>query len=70
MSSYAIARSGEDVDEQLDRAVAWEEKGETAVHGMTYEQGVLAGIRWVVGDTEDIPVESGPESDDDEGEDA
>ncbi len=54
---YKIKRSEEEIDNTLNSAIAWEEKGQTAVRGMTYEQGVIAAIRWITGEIEDRPIE-------------
>lgn len=58
---YAVKPSNEDIDNQLNTANAWEEKGGSATPGMTYEQGVKAGIEWVIGDKEEMPIEEEPE---------
>lgn len=66
---YRIKRTEEEIDNVLNSAAAWEEHGGSGVPGMTYEQGVAAGIRWAVGDTDDHPIEEEPppgEDDDDD----
>lgn len=59
--AYLIKRKADDIDNVLNMAVAWEDHGGSAVRGMTYEQGVIAAIRWITGDSEDSPIEEGPE---------
>lgn len=61
---WKIKRTDEEIDNCLNSAAAWEERGGTGVPGMTYEQGVTAGIRWATGDSEDHPIETDPDPDD------
>lgn len=56
---YLLKRTNDEIDNVLNSAADWEERGGSAVPGMTYEQGVAAGIRWAIGDTEEHPI--GPE---------
>lgn len=42
-------------------ASEWEETGGTAVRGMSYEAGVSAGLRWALGDSDDVPIETAVE---------
>lgn len=51
-SNYEVAQAEEDIDEVLRKADNL--KGST---GRCYGDGVLAGIRWVLGLTDDDPVE-------------
>lgn len=59
--AYLLKRSNKEIDDVLNSATAWEEKGGSAVPGMTYEQGVMAGIQWALGDTDRHPIEEDPE---------
>lgn len=59
--AYEVKRTNKEIDDQLNLANAWEEKGGTAVRGMSFEQGVKMGIDWVLGDQADAPIEEGPE---------
>ncbi len=61
MARYILKRSNKEIDDCLNSAAAWEEKGGSGVPGMTYEQGVKAGIEWAIGDTETHPIEVDPE---------
>lgn len=61
MQRYEIKPKSEVIDQQIDAASAWENKGTTAVRGMTYEQGVLMALRWVIGDDDALPIEGEPE---------
>jgi hypothetical protein len=58
---YGVNQKDKDINEQLNLGAAWEEAGGSAAPGRSYESGVLAGIRWVVGDTDETPIEEGPE---------
>lgn len=49
MAGYEIARTPDQVDEVLNLADDAEENGKTAYRGMTFEQGVSQGIRWLTG---------------------
>lgn len=53
--AYQIARSDAEVDQLLNTADDAEENGKTKYWGMTFEQGVAQGIRWVTGIGEDTP---------------
>ncbi len=44
-----------EIDEQLNRADGMVEKGGTKYRGMTYEQGVAEGIRWLTTNGHDKP---------------
>lgn len=46
-----------EIDDVLNKCTDMEMQGETAVPGMTYEQGVKAGIEWVAGFTNDNPLD-------------
>lgn len=58
---YLLKRSNKEIDDCLNSANDWEERGGSAVPGMSYEQGVKAGIAWAIGDTEVHPIEEDPE---------
>ncbi len=47
--TYTIARSDADIDNVLNLAHEQTDKGGTAYSGMTYEDGVAAGIEWATG---------------------
>lgn len=52
-----IARPQYEIDDQLNEAVELVDEGRSAVPGMSYEQGVEAALRWVTGDSDDLPIE-------------
>lgn len=56
MGAYEVVRSDEEVDAVLNIASAQSERGGSAFPGMTYEQGVDEGIRWLTGQHDDVPL--------------
>lgn len=54
---YAVKRRDREIDRVLEKAEEAEAEGRTAWPGMTYEQGVAEGIRWMLGLTNDHPLE-------------
>jgi hypothetical protein len=42
------------IDDLLKRCQAAEDKGTTRFAGMSYEQGILYGIRWMCGTDENL----------------
>jgi hypothetical protein len=54
--AYKIAQDGGEIDELHDECVHAESLGETKYPGMTYEQGVLAAIRWLTDADADHPL--------------
>jgi len=48
--------TSEEIDELLDRCYEQEKKGGSRYPGMTYEQGIIAMFRWLVGDDEESPL--------------
>lgn len=55
-NTYEIEKTDKEIDDVLNRAAEHEETIGTKWHGMTYEQGVQAGIHWLIGDWEDNPM--------------
>jgi hypothetical protein len=49
--------SREEIDEVLNKCADAANEGKTKWHGMSYEEGVRAGIEWVLGDVEENPME-------------
>jgi hypothetical protein len=47
----------EQIDDVLNRCAEIADEGGTMYPGMTYEQGVAAGIRWASGDDQTNPLE-------------
>lgn len=50
-------RSSGEIDDVVN--AAWEpvEQGTSNVRGMSYEQGVIAALSWVTGDTDENPMD-------------
>ena len=55
-NTYEIEKTDEEIDGVLNRAAEQEDKGVTKWRNMTYEQGVQAGIHWLIGNWEDNPM--------------
>ena len=53
---YETVRTEKQIDDVLNAASEGIEKG-SKWRGMSYEQGVEAGIRWLIGDIDDNPME-------------
>ena len=62
---YWIKPSEKEINDQLNLADEAFDGG-TKVPGMSYEEGVAAGIRWVCGLTNDKPIEEDLDEEDDE----
>lgn len=56
MKGYKVKRTEGQIDEVLNICVDREASGEPSLWHMTYEQGVEAGIKWLIGQTDDNPV--------------
>lgn len=53
-----VARTANEIADQEGEAAAQEaENAPSQWPGMTYEQGVSAALRWVLGDTDDKPMD-------------
>ena len=50
-----IKRTKEEIDEQVNRA--HETAEDSRYFGMTFEQGVIAAIEWILGETDELPME-------------
>lgn len=46
----------DEIDDVLNECSEYTSDGTSKFPGMTYEQGVEAGIRWVTGDGDDNPM--------------
>jgi hypothetical protein len=58
---YTLKRSDDEINAQLNTAAAWEDSGGSSVPGMTYEQGVAAALKWLIGDSDEWPIAEEPE---------
>jgi len=54
---YNVDKSSDQIDDLLNRCVDAKEEGVSKYPGMTYEEGVEAGILWVTGQTNDDPLD-------------
>jgi hypothetical protein len=54
---YLIQPSDKAIDDILNRCAEQEDKGGSAVPGMSYEQGVKAGIEWLITPDFEKPLE-------------
>jgi hypothetical protein len=52
-----IARTQDQIDEQINRAVESRDEHGTQWPGMSYEDGVDAALRWVTGESDDAPMD-------------
>lgn len=55
--TYQLERKPREIDDTLNAATEAEMLGKTNWPGMTYEQGVVAAIRWLLGLSDDNPME-------------
>ena len=54
---FSVERPQGEINNLLDRCSDLENQGASLYPGMTYEEGVKAGIEWVLGQTDDHPLE-------------
>lgn len=52
-----IERTVEQINAEIDRAAEAVGTGVSNVPGMSYEEGVDSALRWVLGDTDDAPMD-------------
>ena len=57
MKTHSIKRTDEETNDLLNKCDEQENKGGSAYPGMTYEQGIRAGINWIVGNQDENPLE-------------
>ena len=57
MSKYEIKPTDTSIDDVLNKCIEAEAHNRTAFGGMTYEEGVRAGIDWLVGNEEEKPLD-------------
>lgn len=56
MPNYVVVRTSADIDDVMNEAMEAQDEG-SKFPGMSYEQGVTAGINWVLGNTSENPME-------------
>lgn len=54
---YEAKRCENEIDDVLNKAAEQEEQGGSKWPGMSYEQGVTAGILWILGHIDDNPMD-------------
>jgi hypothetical protein len=54
---YITTRTNEEIDDVLNRCNEKVDEGGSRFFGMTYEQGIVAGIDWLLGNTDDHPYD-------------
>lgn len=52
-----VKRTDEEIDKLLNEVEEASDSGERRFPGMSYEEGVAAGIKWLLGDTDGHPYE-------------
>ena len=52
----SVSRPQEEIDDVIDWASEAEANGMSHFHGMSYEEGVDAALRWVLEETNDLPI--------------
>ena len=55
-SNMNIVRTEQEIYEVLDECLNCENTGTSIYPGMSYEQGVKAAIEWIIGDTNEHPI--------------
>ena len=53
-----MIRSSKEIENQLVKAQEWALNRQTAVGGMTYEDGVESALKWVLGEEDAEPIET------------
>lgn len=54
-----LARTDEEIQQQISEALTTARLGQSRWRGMSYEQGVVAALEWVTGDEDEAPMEDG-----------
>ena len=54
---YRVEKEEQEIDDVLNKCDEQEDLGSSKWPGMTYEQGVAQGIRWVLGHWDTNPME-------------
>lgn len=52
-----IKRDKEDIEAQHSEALVWTADGATQFPAMSYEDGVAAALGWILGETDDGPMD-------------
>lgn len=57
MANYRVMRIKEEIDNLLNKATEAVDAGKSKYNGMSYEEGIIAALDWVFGNTDDHPLE-------------
>lgn len=52
-----LPRTEQEIETVLDAAIAVTSTGQTRWRGMTYEEGIRNALQWVLGESDDDPME-------------
>lgn len=55
---YALARTDEEIADCTARAIESKDEHGTRWPGMSFEEGVIAALDWLTGESDDHPMES------------
>lgn len=61
--AFAVKRTAKEIDDLMNLASEWGDRGGSSCPGASYESGVVAAIRWLKGLTDEFPIEYEPEDD-------
>jgi hypothetical protein len=50
-------KTRQEIEDQIDKALESKQESPSRLSGMTYEEGVDAALRWVLGDAEYAPMD-------------
>lgn len=53
---YELKRTDQEIDKLLNESFTFE-AGDSPFWGMSYEQGIQEGIRWLLGELDEYPLE-------------
>lgn len=67
---YNLARTDSEIEAQIEEGIWCDDNGVTSFSGLTYEQGVKDALDWVVGNSNDRPLEPTDHEEDEEDDDA
>ncbi len=55
--TYQLTRDEAEIDDVLNRCADADNTGQSQYPGMTYEQGIRAGVEWLLGIIEESPFD-------------
>jgi len=51
-----IERKQREIDDLISRALEYVHTGKSKFHGMSYEEGIVAALEWVTGESDEDPM--------------